>query len=313
MTSRHRDLLLLAGGLAGFGILMLLALLSLARMSGGYVGLVQIEGVLLEDRTAVKQLHRLRDHPRVKAVVIHLNTPGGTLASAQSIAEEISKLRRSGIPVVASMAEICASAGYFISCAADRSLAAPGSITGSIGAILRYPEAGELMRKIGVRMEVVKSGDYKDMGDFSRPLTASEKRLLQDMLDDLHAQFVDMVLNARGDKLAAALAKKRGVQLTDLAPEEVKAELLGLADGRVFSGRQAQALGLVDQLGNLDDAVETAARLAGLRGKPRVWREKPPSLWQQWLQASPWSGGSRSTDWRLDAIKAWLRQWLQAL
>ncbi len=309
MNIQHRDLFLVLAGLAGFGLLVLLALVSLARVSGGYVGLIQIEGVLLEDRTVIKQLHRLRDHPRVKAVVIRLNTPGGTLAAAQSIAEEMSKLRRAGKPVVAAMAEVCASAGFFISCAADRSYAAPGSITGSIGAILRYPEAGALFRKIGVRVEVVKSSPYKDMGDFSRPLTPDERRLLQSVLDDMHAQFLEMVLDTRGDKIASSLAKRRNLPLTDLAPEAVKAELQTLADGRIFSGRQAQALGLVDHLGNLDDAVDLAARLGGLRGKPRVWREKPPTLWQRWLQGLSAPELTLASGWWPEILQAWLRRW----
>lgn len=310
MTTRYRDILLVTAGLAGFGLVVMLALISLSRISTGYVGLIQYEGILLEDRTVVKQLHRLQDHPQVKSIVIQFNTPGGTLASAQSIAEEIVKIRRAGKPVVVSMGEYCASAGFYISCAADRIYALPGSLTGSIGAILRYPEAGELMKKIGVRMEVVKSTPYKDLGDFSRPLSPQERNVLQNVLNDMHAQFLEMILDARGDKLAGALAKRQNLQVTDLTPEAVKAELQNLADGRIFSGRQALALGLVDQMGNLDDAVDQAARLGGIRGKPRVWREKPPALWRQWLEAAGNSGFSPAGGGRADSIQSWLRRWL---
>jgi protease IV len=287
MNKHGKEMMFIGIGVACFIMLVIFAMINLARINkGGHVGLIQVQGMILEDRTLVKQLHKMNDHPLVKAIVIHINSPGGTLASSQSISKEIQKIRRQGKPVVVSMAEVCASGGYYIACAADRVVANPASITGSIGVILRYPEAGQLMEKLGVRMEVIKSGKYKDIGDFSRQLSKRERKLLQSMIDDLHQQFVEMVLDARGDRIAQALAAERNINLTDLAPEDVKAHLENLADGRVFSGRQAMSKGLIDQLGNLDDAVHTAHFLAKLKGKPKVLKEKGPTFLHHLMQQS---------------------------
>ncbi|MCK5242104.1 signal peptide peptidase SppA [bacterium] len=287
MRKHRKEIIFIAIGLAGFILLVIFARLTLVKINRrGHIGLIKVQGMILEDRALIKQLHKMNNQPLVKGIVIHINTPGGTLASAQSISKEIQKIRRQGKPVVVSMAEVCASGGYYISCAADRVFANPASITGSIGVILRYPEAGQLMEKLGLRMEIIKSGKYKDIGDFSRKLNKRERRLLQGMIDDLHQQFVEMILDTRGDRIAQALAAKRRINITDLPPEDVKAQLEKLADGRVFSGRQALGLGLVDQLGNLDDAVNTAAFLAKIKGKPKVLQEKSPAFFKHLLQGS---------------------------
>ncbi len=311
MTKRSREPLLIGAGILIFFVLAGLALFSLTRLvRSGYVGLVTMDGMILEDRATIIQLHKMQDNPLVKAIVIHINSPGGTLASAQSIFEEIQKIRQQGKPVVVSMAEVCASGGFYVACGADRVFANAGSITGSIGIILRYPEAGELMKKLGLGMEIVKSGAFKDLGDFSRKMTKKERRLMQAMINDLHDQFVETVLDTRGDKLARALAQKRGVNITDLKPESVKRHLRGLADGRVFSGRQAHKLGLIDHLGNLDDAVEMAARLGQLRGKPKVLKEKGPTFLQQLLRGAARRpnellGGETGIDFKALLLELW--------
>ncbi|MCD4814266.1 signal peptide peptidase SppA [bacterium] len=282
-----KEFVFIALGLAFFVLLALLAGRTLYRMSaGGSIGLIEVQGMILEDRRIIMQLHKMNDHPMIRAIVISINSPGGTIASAQSISEEIKKIRRLGKPVVVSMSEVCASGGYYIACAADRIYANPGSITGSIGVILRYPEAGELMKKLGLNMEVVKSVPYKDIGDFSRKMNKSEKKIMQRMIDDLHAQFVEAVFDARGDKLAQALAAKQEKNLTDMLPEDIKKYLERLSDGRVFTGRQALQKGLIDKLGNLDDAVQTAAFLAKLKGKPRVLRDEGPSFLRRLMGSS---------------------------
>lgn len=311
MTARLKEPLLIGAAILGFFLLVGLALFGLTRMGGsGYVGLVTVDGMILEDRSTIIQLHKMNDNPLVKAIVIHINSPGGTLASAQSILEEMQKIRRQGKPVVVSMAEVCASGGFYLACGADRVFANPGSITGSIGVILRYPQAAELFTKLGLGMEIVKSGTFKDMGDFSRKMTKKERRLMQIMIDDLHNQFVETILDTRGDKLARALAQTQGINITDLKPEAVQRHLRGLSDGRVFSGRQAQKLGLIDQLGNLDDAVEMAARLAQLRGKPKVLREKGPTFLQQLLRGSAGRpnkmyGGQTGIDFKALLLELW--------
>ncbi|MBN1596258.1 signal peptide peptidase SppA [candidate division FCPU426 bacterium] len=287
MMKQKQETVIIILGLAAFLVVVVLVLIGISRMAGqGYVGMIKVEGLILEDRAIIKQLHKFGDQPAVKAIVLHMNTPGGTLASAQSISKEIQLLRRQGKPVVVSMAEVCASAGYYIACSTDRIFANPASITGSLGVILRYPEAGGLMQKLGLRMEVVKSGEFKDIGDFARRLNKPEKKILQAMLDDLHEQFVEMVLDARGDKIAQTMAAAQKINLTDLHPEEVKKHLGRLADGRVFTGRQALHLGLVDKLGNLDDAVLSAAFLGKIRGRPKVIQEREPNLMRRLLQSA---------------------------
>jgi protease-4 len=161
------------------------------------------------------------------------------------------------------MGSVAASGGYYLSAAADRIVANPGTLTGSIGVIMQLAEIQELLKKVGVRYEIVKAGHYKDVGNFSRPMTPEERAILQQLLDDIYGQFVDAV--AAGRHLA-------------------RPAVVALADGRVYSGRRAQELGLVDQLGGLDDAVRLAGELAGIPGKPRVIRPRRPSRLGDWLQ-----------------------------
>jgi protease-4 len=195
------------------------------------------------------------------------------VAASQEIYEELLKVRRvHGKPVVASMGSLAASGGYYVASAADRIVANPGTITGSIGVIMQIPNVGELLQKIGIRAVVIKSGAYKDLASATRDLTPEERRILQSVLDDVHDQFIQAV--AEGRKLDRGRVEQ-------------------LADGRIFSGRQAQELGLVDELGGLHDALARAGALAGIPGPPTVTRiEKPRfSLLRfltGWQWAEPW-------------------------
>ncbi|NPV69760.1 MAG: signal peptide peptidase SppA [Firmicutes bacterium] len=191
----------------------------------------------------VEQLREAADDREVGAVVIRLNTPGGSAAGSQEISREIEHLRESGKKVVASMGDVCASGGYWIAAGADAIVANPATITGSIGVIMEVTRLEQLMKKIGVEIDTVKSGPYKDIGSMSRKLEDEERAILQGMVDDIYAQFLDTV--AAGRKM-------------DM--EKVRS----LADGRIFTGRQARELGLVDEFGNVEDALVTAAEAAGI-------------------------------------------------
>lgn len=230
-------------------------------LGGDRVAVIAVDGVITDAREVIEQLHRYRDLPNVKAVVLRVNSPGGAVAPSQEIYREIVKFRReTKKPVVASLGSVAASGGYYIAAAADRIVANPGSITGSIGVIMQIPNVGGLLQKVGIKTTVIKSGENKDLGSITRDLTDSERRILQEVMDDVHGQFIDAV--AAGRRLDRARVEP-------------------LADGRIFSGRQALGLGLVDELGDLPDAIERAGGLVGIPGRPKVVQERRRrfSLW----------------------------------
>jgi len=215
---------------------------------GEKVGVIEITGVIVESKDIIEELIDFRDDDTVKALVLRVDSPGGGVGPSQEIYEEVRKAVAVK-PVVVSMGSVAASGGYYISAPARRILANPGSITGSIGVIMEFTNFQELLQKIGLRSDVVKSGEHKDIGSPIRPMSEADRRILQSMIDDVHGQFVEAVAEGR-----------------KLDPEVVRT----LADGRIFTGRQAMAAGLVDELGNLQDAIEVAADLAGIEGEPKV-------------------------------------------
>lgn len=194
-------------------------------------------------RRVAELLDRARRDPAVKAVIVELNTPGGSVVGSARIHEEILQLRRTGKPVVALMTEVAASGGYYVAAAADRIVADPSTLTGSIGVIVVLPNLEEFNRRVGLRTVVFKSGRFKDMGNPARALTAEEAALFQKLVDEAYGRFVDVV--AQGRRMD-------------------RTRVLRLADGRVYTGAQAYRLGLVDALGSFDDAVSTALQLARL-------------------------------------------------
>ena len=222
-----------------------------ARLFSARVAIVELEGVILEVDDIVRDLKAHRDNALVKAVVIRINSPGGVVGPTQEIHQALLRVREAGKPVVASLGSIAASGGYYAAVAADRILANPGTLTGSIGVIMQMANVDNLFKKVGVDYVVVKAGRYKDLGNFARAMTPEERRVLQTLLDDVHAQFIDAV--AAGRKLDRAQVAK-------------------FADGRIFSGAQAKELKMVDALGGLEDAVNDAAKLAGLPVPPGVIR-----------------------------------------
>jgi len=222
-----------------------------ARLFGPRVAVVELEGMILEVEDLVRDLRAHRENPQVKAVVIRINSPGGVVAPTQELHQALTRVREAGKPVVASLGSVAASGGYYTAVAADRIFANPGTLTGSIGVIMQMANVESLFKKVGVDYVVVKAGRYKDIGNFSRPMTDEERRVLQTLLDDVHGQFIDAV--AAGRKLD-------------------RAEVVKFADGRVFSGVQARDLKMIDALGSFEDAINDAARLAGLPVPPGVVR-----------------------------------------
>jgi protease-4 len=214
------------------------------------VGIIPIEGIIGDSEELIEQIREFADDGRIKAVVLRIDSPGGGVAASQEIYQAVRELKKKK-KVVASMGSVAASGGYMIAVAADRIVANPGSITGSISAVMHYANVEELMKKVGVRSSVVKSGKFKDIGSPTREMTAEEKSLLQAIVDDIYDQFV------------RTIAENRKLPLQ---------KVLALSDGRIFSGRQAKDLGLVDDLGGLQDAVLLAGKLSGMEGSPEIVR-----------------------------------------
>jgi protease-4 len=219
---------------------------------GGAIGVVDLFGSINEQtgRPVIEQLETWQESGNVKAVVIHVNSPGGGASISQEIYDAINRLRTEK-PVVAAMASVAASGGYYVACAADRIVATPSTLTGSIGVVFQFHTFGDLLDKVGVGTETVKSGELKDVGSYSREMTKKEELMLRSVVMDTYEQFVEVVADGRGKE---------------------KDEVYSLADGSIYTGLQAYNLGLVDSLGGLYEAVEIAAELAGIEGKPRVVR-----------------------------------------
>jgi protease-4 len=220
---------------------------------GGHIGLVELTGEIDESDTVVDQLERLQHDPGVRAIVIRIDSPGGGVAASQEIYEAVRKVREEGKPVVASMAGVAASGAYYVACAADSIVCNPGTLTGSIGVIMSFPNTEELFRKVGLKLEVIKTGKFKDVGSIWRPMTDDERTLLQGVLSNVYDQFIDAIVEGRN------LEKK---------------DVLPYADGRVFSGDQALDYGFVDRLGDLDDAIDMAGKMGGIHGKPSIVRKE---------------------------------------
>jgi protease-4 len=246
-------------GLTVLGVLLGLFLVSIWVLSyfsnreeslwgGEKIAVIEVRGVILDSQPVVEKLVKLRKNENIKAIVLRIDSPGGGVGPAQEIHAEVKKAQKEK-KVVVSMGSVAASGGYYIACGADRILANPGSITGSIGVIVESLNVEELLGKLGLRSVVVKSGKHKDLGSPLRPMSAEDRRLLQGVIDSVHEQFIRAV--AEGRKLPLEKVRE-------------------LADGRIFSGDQARSLGLVDELGNLEDTIALAAQMAGIRGEPEV-------------------------------------------
>jgi protease-4 len=209
---------------------------------------LDIKGVITDSKPVIDRITKLKDDKTVKAFVVRIDSPGGSVAPSQEIYEELIKLRETKT-VVASMGSVAASGGYYIACAADKIFANPGSITGSIGVIIESANIEELIKKIGLKSVVIKSGKYKDILSPTRQLTDDDRILIQGVVDNILGQFIDAVSLGRGLD---------------------RAKVAKIADGRLFSGEQAKDKGLVDELGNLQDAIKAAGDMAGIQTVPDV-------------------------------------------
>ena len=237
------------------------------RHAGNGVGIITIDGVIGAGGGGIfgagqgdyllGELRRAADDP-IRALVVRINSPGGTAASSQEIYSELMRVREKGKIVVVSMGDLAASGGYMVACAADHILANPATLTGSIGVITDVTNLEGLYDLLGIEYEVIKSGQFKDMLSPARSLTELERELLSEMIDDIYEQFIDTIVQGRGLD---------------------RNEVLPYADGRLLTGRQALDVGFVDELGGLYDAIERATQLAEIEGEPRLYHYGVRQFW----------------------------------
>ena len=213
---------------------------------------MELKGVISSPEKAISDLTSFRKDKSIKAIVLRIDSPGGAVGASQEIFEEVKRTDKAK-PVIASMASIAASGGYYAALGARSIVANPGTLTGSIGVIIKFANLSEIFKKIGYSSEVVKSGEMKDVGSSARQMTGKEKELIQGIIDNVHNQFIRAISESR-----------------DIPVEKVQT----LADGRIYSGEQALEAGLIDQFGNLNDAVMLASKTAGLEEElpPLVYR-----------------------------------------
>lgn len=212
------------------------------------IGVLTLEGPIVDSKELIEDLLEMAKDRHIKAIVLRIDSPGGGVGPSQEIYKEILRCRETK-PIVVSMGSLAASGGYYVASAGNKILASPGTITGSIGVIAEFVNFQGLLEKIGIDFQVIKQGEFKDVGSPHRGLTEREREMLSKVMEDIHKQFV-------GD-----VAKARGLD---------KEKVLEIADGRIFSGREAVELGLVDELGNFQDAVSSAKELAGIKGEPEL-------------------------------------------
>jgi|UniRef100_A0A7V3PT83 protease-4 len=229
------------------------------------LGFLTIEGTITDSRETVRQLQWLAKNSEVKGILVRVESPGGGVTAANEIYSEIKRIKESGKPVVVSMGTVAASGGYYIATPADVIVANPGTLTGSIGVIMELPVIHSFLDKIGMKVEVIKSREAKDIGSPFREMTDADRRLLQGVVNDVYAQFLEVVSRER-----------------KIPPDSLEK----IADGRILTGRQAKLLGLVDTLGTLEDARRILAERCGIKGEPK-WvkpRAKLRYLWRELLE-----------------------------
>ncbi len=226
------------------------------------LALIEVEGVIFDSRNIVRQIKKYSKNSQVAAIVLRVDSPGGGVSASQEIYEEIKRAKEKGKKIVVSMGSVAASGGYYISAPADIVVANPGTITGSIGVIMEFPILKDLLSKLGIRFEVVKSQEHKDIGSPFREISPKERALLKDVVTSVYEQFISVILENR--KIS-------------------ETELRNLADGRIFSGAQAKEYQLVDTLGSLEDAILIATNMVGIKGEPQVWQERKRIRIFDWL------------------------------
>lgn len=234
------------------------------KESGDKIGVVEIEGTIMDSKNAMDDIVRFKDDESIKGVIVRINSPGGGAAASQEIHREVKKLRGQK-KVFVSMASVCASGGYYIATAGEKIYASPSTITGSIGVIMQQTVVEDLMKKIGIQANTIKSGELKDAGTPFRKMREDERKYLNDVLTDIHEQFIRDV--AEGRKIPVDTVRK-------------------LSDGRIFTGIQAKNAGLVDVIGTFYDAVDGLKVSLNIIGKPVLVYGKKPFSIIRWLISS---------------------------
>jgi protease IV len=220
--------------------------------TGDQIAVIELDGIIVDAKDIVRQFKKYRDNRSIRGILFRIESPGGGVVASQEIFEEVKKTRNRK-PVVVSMGSLAASGGYYVSCPANRIVANPGTLTGSIGVISQFMRYDSLLGKIGVQVNTIKSGKYKDAGNPFRAMNDIDKEYFQSLMDDVHRQFISAVETER-----------------KMAHQSV----LKIADGRVFTGTQALSLGLIDTIGTYENAIMITAGLAGIRGEPSIIRER---------------------------------------
>ena len=226
---------------------------------GDKIAVVEISGVITQSSGIIEEIHQYLEDEGVKAIILRIDSPGGGVGPSQEIHREVLKAKTRK-KVVTSMGSVAASGGYYIACASDLIVANPGTITGSIGVLMEFTNIEELFKKIGIKGVVLKSGEHKDIGSPFREMTPDEKKIIQEVIDNVHQQFIQAVADGR---------------------KMDRSKVAQIADGRILTGEQAKQAGLVDQIGNLQDAIDTTAKLVGIEGKPNIlYPKRKFSLWE---------------------------------
>ena len=256
-----------------FLALILLALVGISSITSEWVqqgtknriGIVDITGLISDSQYIVNQVKKFRQDKRIRGIILRIDSPGGAVGPSQEIYNEVLKTRESGKTIYASMGALAASGGYYIASAAEKIFANPGTLTGSIGVIMAFSNAKGLMEKIGLQPEIVKAGEYKDIGSPARAMTQKERNLLQSVVTDVHQQFIEAVASGRDISVA---------------------EVTKIADGRILTGRQAYSLNLVDQMGGLQVSIDQLAHKVGIIGSPKIIKETPRVGFLDWVLKS---------------------------
>ena len=230
------------------------------------IGVVSVTGTISSSKKISSELGKFAKDDSIRAIILRINSPGGGVGASQEIYREVQKITLQK-PVVVSMGSVAASGGYYVAAPATKIVSNPGTITGSIGVFIQFVRLEELLNKIGVDLEIVKSGEFKDMGSPDRKLTQRDREILDALIKDLQGQFVTAVASGR-----------------NLSVEKVQE----IADGRIFSGARAKDLGLVDFMGNFQDAVEITKKIVGIKGDVALVYPKKSTgkLWNLFLESS---------------------------
>jgi protease-4 len=290
MSKSTRWFLVILGVLALFAIGAILVFVSLIGKvrddstetvvsgSGEKIAVVELRGVISSSEEVVRQLRTYREQHSIRAILLHIDSPGGSVVPSQEIYEEVKRTKESGKPVVVSMGSLAASGGYYVACPASKIVANKGTLTGSIGVISEFLQVYEGLNKLGIGVKTIKAGKLKDAGSPTRPMNDDDIAYFQSVMDEVHDQFIAAVEDGRKMK---------------------HEDVVGLADGRVFTGMQAVKIGLVDTIGTYEDAIRITAAMVGIKGEPALVKEHKR---QSFLQSVFGDAESALKDFKQDAL-----------